>query len=437
MVGRAQASIFPEILWPGIVAALLVFALCAYSAFFLYGEKVFNQENVIFGSDPYFRSWAFAEGWGERSLIHPNLSNFVNPPVRVVAALARPFTADSAPQDLRMRIGLLVSPLFAALAALTIYMVASLGGLTAARALCLSLLFGLSMSTVAFGSVPDHFLISSFILTAAIWLMQWDGAVPDPWRFRVWALLGTAAAGVTISNAVPLVLVFLLDDRLRRGRWRQAVSRAALLGAVIMVATAGLWGIANWVYGDFSSLKADYAYDKNIGRIGHHMSDDPVRDFLSFPIAAGQAFAGGVPKVVSNPPYPKEAIARYGAAFSYGAELPRPGSWAVFQMIPAVLIALSLYLGFRRRRDECTPVAFGAAAFLAFNWLLHSFWGEEHFLFSPHWHFASVLALVPLLRRYTGTVSMYLIPLAVGLVLGFNLWVWRDMLLLVPTLAWR
>jgi len=76
----------------------------------------------------------------------------------------------------------------------------------------------------------------------------------------------------------------------------------------------------------------------------------------------------------------------------------------------------------------------GVAAFLGFNWLLHTFWGEELFLFSPHWHFAAVLALVPLVRRYSGPVWTWLFGCSVVLVSGLNLWVWYKML--VALLGW-
>ncbi len=436
-MSRAGVAVLPEIIWPGIVVSFLVFGLCAYSAFFLNRHGVFNQENVIFGSDPYFRSAAFAEGWGERSLIHPNLSNLVNPPVRFVAALARPLVSGLSPRELRRSISLCVSPLFSALAALTIYLIATAARVDVIKAASLSLLFGMSMSTIAFGSVPEHFLISSLMLAAGIWLLQRDEQLTESVRVRFWSLLISIVSGLTISNAIPLLAAYGLIMQLRLGRWSKSVTRTAVVGFLALIITVGYWGFANWIYGDFSSVVSDHSYKRNIGRIGFHLSDNPLRDFLSFPIAPGKAFAGGRPEITPNPPYPKPDIANYRVAFSYPLGLSESPPLAVLQLLPAGLIAFSVGLGFRRSREYVLPVIVGVTTVLGFNWLLHTFWGEELFLFSPHWHCAAVLALIPLLRRYSGAVSTWCFSCSVVLVSGLNLWVWYRMLLVLPSLAAR
>ncbi len=432
---RSVLTILPRIVWPGLMASVIVFALCAYSAFFLFERHVFNQENVIFGSDPYFRSAAFSEGWGERSLIHPNLSNYINPPVRFMALLLQKVVPSLPARDLRMRISLCVSPMFSALAALMIYIIAVLAGIDVTKAAFLSLLFGFSMSTIAFGSVPDHFLISSSVLAVSLWLMQWDGVLPERLRVIYWTVLVSFAAGITISNAVPLLAVYGLNERIRRSNWFRVLVRMAVVGFFALASTLAFWGIANWIYGDFSSLQADHSYKKNIGRIGYHLSDDPLRDFLSFPIALGQSFAGGYPEVTPNPPYPKPELASYRVAYSYLLNLSRFDVFALLQLLPAVVVGLSLGVGFWRRHDQAFPVVVGVATYLAFNWLLHTFWGEELFLFSPHWHFAAVLALIPLLRFYSNRTCSWLFACSTLLVIGLNLWVWRQMLILLPTLV--
>jgi len=320
--------------------------LCAYSAFFFHRHGVFNQENVIFGSDPYFRSTAFAEGWGERSLIHPNLSNLVNPPVRVIAAIAGHGFPGVPARELRMNISLCISPFFAALATLTIYLVARSAQVDPMKAAALSLLFGVSMSTLAFGSVPDHFLISSFVLATAVWLLSRQARLTEPFRIGVWTVWISLAAGLTISNAVPLLAACGWSERIRLGRWSKAFVGTAAIGVLAFLLTVGYWAVANWIYGDFSSVISDQAYKRNIGRIGFHLSDDPWRDFLSFPIAIGEAFAGGFPAVTPNPPYPQPEIANYHVAFSYRLNLSRSVGLALLQLLPAGLVALSVILCF-------------------------------------------------------------------------------------------
>ena len=265
--------------------------------------------------------------------------------------------------------------------------------------------------------------------------MQRDGGWSELSRLTSWTFLVSLAAGLTISNAIPLLAVFGLNERTRSGHWVPVLKRTALIGMCALGVTLAYWGFANWIYGDFSSLNPDHSYKKNIGRIGYHLSDNPLRDFLSFPIALGQAFAGGYPQITANPPYPKPELASYKVALSYGLALSRFGALALLQLLPAVLVALSLGLGLWRRSEQSFPVVVGVTALLCFNWLLHAFWGEELFLFSPHWHFAAVLALIPLLRVYPGTLSSGLFSGSVFLMIAFNLWVWRQMLGLIPTLG--
>ena len=100
----------------GLSVGLGVLLTYTYSAFDLYQMGVFDQENMILGGYPFMRSFAYAYGYGERSLIHPNLSNFVNPVVRVIAAVLSPVFPDLPMKAVQMRVALWVSPVCATLA---------------------------------------------------------------------------------------------------------------------------------------------------------------------------------------------------------------------------------------------------------------------------------------------------------------------------------
>jgi len=421
----------------GLCLSLVVFAVCAFSAAYLRRHHAFDQENIIFDADPYYRSFAFAEGWGERSLMHPNLSNFVNPFVRVGERLIRPFTSAVAPSELRMRLSLGISPLFAALTTAVIFWIAAQNQVGVLKALSLAALFGLSMSTVAFGSVPDHFLISAFFCALGVLLIQVDARFSSRTRFVYWALLITAAAGITISNAVPLLALFGLTEWLKQPAWMKAVRGVVLAGIVGAVLTLSSWAFLNWLYGDFSSVKTDQAYKRNVGRVMIYITDNPIRDFVSFPITLGRAFWAGKPDVDKNPPYPDPAIAKFNSAFGYPPPLKQPLLKSVLQLMPSVLILLSLLCGFIRWREDLTPIMLPVTVFILFNWLLHSVWGggAEIFLFSPHWHFASVLALIPLARLHSSAVWSGIFFAGAAWIGTLNLLVWHDALALLPSLA--
>ncbi len=421
----------------GLCLSLVVFSVCALSAAYLRRHHVFDQENIIFDADPYYRSFAFAEGWGERSLMHPNLSNFVNPFVRVGERLIRPITSGVAPSELRMRLSLGISPLFAALTTTVIFWIAAHNHVSVTKALSLAGLFGLSMSTVAFGSVPDHFLISAFLCALGVLLIHVDGRFSGRMGFALWSLLITAAAGITLSNAVPLIALFGVAQWIKQPDWKKAARAMLLAGIAGVLLTLTSWASLNWVYGDFSSVKADQAYNRNVGRVMFYITDNPLRDFVSFPITLGRAFWAGKPDLDRNPPYPNPAIAKYNRAFGYQPPLKQTWSTSALQLIPLPLILLSLAGGLLRDRRQSLAIACAAAVFLVFNWLLHSVWGggAEIFLFSPHWHFASVLALIPLARFGTARLWNFVFVGAAAIVSAVNLLVWYDALKLLPTLA--
>jgi hypothetical protein len=234
----------------GLCLSLLVFSVCAFSAAYLRRHHALDQENIIFDADPYYRSFAFTEGWGERSLMHPNWSNFVNPFVRVGERLLRPFSPGMAPSELRMRLSLGISPLFAALTTAVIFWIAAHNHVSVAKALSLAALFGFSVSTVAFRSVPDHFLISAFFCSLGALLIQVDGRFSSRTRFVYWALLITAAAGITLSNAVPLIALFGVAQWLKQPDWIDAARAMLLAGIACVFLTIKSCASLNWLYGD-------------------------------------------------------------------------------------------------------------------------------------------------------------------------------------------
>ena len=435
---EAPPSYFQLVLL-GLFLSVLVFVVLTVSAFYLYKHQVFNQENIIFDADPYYRSFAFAEGWGERSLMHPNLSNYVNPFVRVGERMLRPFVPSVSPGELRMRLSLGISPLFAALTTALIFWLARHARVETARALAIAALFGFSMSTVAFGSVPDHFLISAFFCALGVLFVQIDGRLNSCLRFAVWTLLVSAAAGITISNAVPLLALVGVAEWLNKSSWIGAARNMFFAGLAAGVLTVLSWAALNLMYGDFSSVQADQAYKRNVGRVMFYISDNPLRDFVSFPITMGRAFWAGTPDVDKNPPYPNPDIAKYKVAFGYRPPLKQPILYSLLQLIPFAFILFSLAFVLMQRREDSMALVLPVAVFLLFNWLLHSVWGggAEVFLFSPHWHFASVLALVPLALACSSRIWTTLFVGGSVVVASLNLFVWYDALTLLPTLASR
>jgi hypothetical protein len=217
------------------------------------------------------------------------------------------------------------------------------------------------------------------------------------------------------------------------------VRRILFAGFATAILTLSSWAVLNWWYGDFSSVHADQAYKRNVGRVMLYISDNPLRDFVSFPITLGRAFWAGKPDLDKNPPYPNPEIAKYNIAFGYPPPLKQPLRNSLLQLMPGAMIVISLLCGLRQRSTELLTIMLPVMVFLLFNWVLHSVWGGgvEIFLFSPHWHFASVLALIPLAMACSSRVTTTMFVTATVVVVCLNLTVWYDALNLLPSLAVR
>jgi hypothetical protein len=286
----------------GAIVALGLLLACAYSAAYLYHYGALDTENVILGADPFMRSHAFAFGYGERSLIHPNLSNFVNPPIRILAVFGGYF-ADIPAKEIQMRVALWVSPICTGLATYMMLLVTLRAGLRPMVGLALAILYGFSISSLGYGSVPDHFMISAFLLTVAVWLFLVDAEFPARYRIIAWTTLVTLVAGITISNAIPVMAIFACSEYKRQtartAALPQIARQAGLVGVHALVLTLVSWAVLSWVYKDLSAI-GEQAYEKHIGRIFLHTSHSPLHDFLAFPFTVGQAFWGGKPELESN-----------------------------------------------------------------------------------------------------------------------------------------
>jgi len=424
----------------GLFVGLALLLICLYSAFALYQMGVFDQENMILGADPSMRSSAYAYGYGERSLIHPNLSNFVNPVVRVIAAVLSPVFPDLPMKAMQMRLALWVSPLCAVLATYMVYLIALTAGIRLLPALALSVVYGFSISTIAFGSIPDHFMISAFLLVTGLYLLLINARLSDRNYAVVWTLLITVTAGITSSNVVPVIGMFAISEYTRKKQGIGGIIyNAGLMFVRAGVLTIFLWACLNWVYQDFNAVRSGHAYDKHIGRIILHTSTNPIRDAMSFPFTVGQAFWGGKPDIERDvPSIDVFEKARYESDFVYNPPSARFNLVSLLWLAPGVILGVSLFLGFTRESGKFKPLAMAVVLIIMFNWLLHTFWGNELFLFSPHWHFASVVGLIPLVRLLpTGRLTDISIVLVSAAMVVMNFGVWNDILQMIPTLAVR
>jgi hypothetical protein len=396
---RAEASAREVRRGEGTIAVFLMAVALAVAAFAFHCGlarqfdhlRTFAQYDVLFDADPNIRLTGFSHGWNafNRNLMHPNLANFVNPPLRGVAAAMRlTGAADGDPLLFRRQLGLLVSPLAAALQVAALLVLFLRLGLPLFPAALLTVLGGISFSQIIFGSVPDHFVLSNLILTIAFILaadLLRDGRL----RWWWWGGVAWAAAGVTLTNLVIVGLVFWVALLASRRQFAAPTRQAAILVAAAGFATLVSFHLLNLGY-DADPQPAD----DTVVWTGHFWREHIPTNLARFPTAVADSLA---------PPEPQINRIRYlwprGSKYRFQFTLERgPALLTVRNPLGTVMFlallagaAASLRAGPTRR-----GLALGALAVLAFNGLFHAVWGNEFFLYSQHWLVAALVLLAGL-----------------------------------------
>jgi hypothetical protein len=70
----------------------------------------------------------------------------------------------------------------------------------------------------------------------------------------------------------------------------------------------------------------------------------------------------------------------------------------------------------RRRNPLLASLAKASLAILAFNWIFHSFWGDESFMYSMHWQVPLVILVATLVAALRGRPRVVIPLLALGVV---------------------
>ena len=423
--GRVELRVSaPIVLALGL--AILSFSLHYAIALRLDALGVFGQYNVLFDADPNIRLDSFANGWVDRSFIHPNLANFLNPPIRALAKLARYGSLTSQSEmEVRRALALLVVPLASGLKTVVIITLFSLLGLSLLRVSLLTILSSVSFSQLVFGSIPDHFGLTGFIVALALLLsvdmIRRGGEV----RWWAWIAVSVVATAVTVTNGIivgillglPLVFAF-------GGLKKPTVITAAVLGMGAIMNLSGVF-VFNRAY-DIDQ-KSTYSAAGVGSFVGQYVRRDASSTLFRFPAAVADTFSPAAVRVIDNELGIKLGN-RYPIQFSLEG-VPLAISWQNILRL-CVLLGLALgTLGCLRAVMPMQCLGVAAVIILAYNWALHSFWGNEFFLYSQHWHAAALVLVGGTLTGNSrfASISTFLVGLIVAGVLLNNLNLLQDM----------
>jgi len=386
----------------GRLAVLLVYcaALAAFIALSRYmlvarDTVVTLRNNVLFETDTSVRlrylADAGAEAVGRLELAqHPALFYVWRPIGRMISIVLTPLLPAGEGRVLAAQ--LLVCG-FAAGAATVLFVLALRWRAGMARAVLVTAVFVLATSSVLL-VVPEHWAMASALMVACF--AGVSAAVPLSVLRGLWlGLLAILITLTTVTNAMFATLVGM--TYLRRAGW-QRLERAAWLA----IGLAGIAGLA-LIVPRLVGMRAV------AGFFNFRLWQAP----LDAAVYTVFAFVGSI-----TGPLPHTSVEREHIVLSY-----EPISFSLYSPVqwPGV-IAWTLLLGFCIWRGLRAADTRGWTAWLlawvAFNVLFHNIWGDEFFLYSPHW----VWALVAIVALNARRISVPILATAVALIAATQLY---------------
>lgn len=329
---------------------------------------------------------------GRSSFSHPNLALFLNPPLQASAwALKQVGILDRDEAALRRALALLVCPFASTLKVLAVFGVLLLLGLASGQAFLLSLLCIVSFSQIIFGSIPESFALSGLLLAAAHLFAIYEMR-SERQRFWPWVVLGVLTAGIAVTNLVVVVILFVVARLYLNVRTRLVVSHAVLLSVLIVLPTVLLPSLFRNTYHLIEvDTRGGITYTKR------WMKTEYAADrALETPATWAHTFAAPKPYIGTN----SRAI-REQSKYPYRFTLSPAKVFSSYDPL-TLLILLLLVAGAISHIKAPRMAKWMAGASLcvvAFNWVLHSIWGVELFLYSQHWHLTLLILLAGLFLR--------------------------------------
>jgi len=343
----------------------------------------FDEFNTFFGADPNKVLDALFEGAGRQHLAHPNLAHFFSLPLKGISKIFAAGRRGYAQMLFRKQLAMFIVPLAAALQSFVAFRVFMRLGFRVASASLLTLLGCVSFSQMVFGSMPETFAISGLAITLAYLLALQSEKILGRVQEGKWIALGVFGTGITITNILPVGLLYGLWQRRRGASAVVVFRRIATVVVVVFVTVFAIRGAVNLLSNVQPGTITEGKY------VSSFLVPDPGRQAMMFPSAIMNGLALAPSKGVwalQNELW-REREKDYGYPYKFTMQTPRVFSVRNLTGVGLIALVLAALFRLRRARHPAWPYCLASMLILAFNWALHSIWGEEQFLYSQHWQF--------------------------------------------------
>lgn len=400
---------------------LLLFAGCL--ALYLAGAArladtpIFDRDNVFFRSDT---RRVFNDLTGPRHSDHRRTSTH---PIFVLAhhPIGRGLmhaldAAGVSRRHAREASALLLTATAGALAAALAFRWLQALGVSLARAGLLAAILGASTAHWIFASIPETWIFSALALAATACVASRPGA-PE-WRFQ---LAAGYAIGVLTTNLVPVAVLAVLRHAQREFRsLPDLLVRAARSTAAPLAFVIGLALVQHWIYPTTTLFFLRDTLGKEQRWVDWTRWTEQPATTLKVLVRhfAIDAVVAPAPESQLHDGFPMASIEHV----SRGQYRSRGVALALWATLLAVTSRGVL------RRDFYRPPIFAALAILAFNFVFHSFFGNDRLLYACDWTLFVIAVVAVAVERAApprsrlGAAATALLALFLAVEVWFN---WR------------
>lgn len=346
-----------------------------------------TYNTVLFEADagPWMEILASPAGGSVGRAVHPLSLIIIRPLIRLVAGIMGEHYALG---------GMLVTSAIAGLCVFVIWLFVKRATDSKTYAFLFAILLGSTSTHLLFGSLTENYIFGAASLIFFFLLIQ-----KNETRFSILVPAGLLLFGITITN-IAQGIIGLFFNKFGFRRLIQygvtVLAFGALLATFVDMVTPGKQGLF--------FVPADISFEMNFVSSDQGNLSDPMR--LSDPASISRKlqvvtrsvllYGFIAPKpieaVSEKPPFPTIDLKTYDVRTK--AIAPYKG---IARLAPAgwLLLLASGFLLFIKnfRAFQHTPLMLGLLGVIAFNFLLHLFYGTEIFLYTSYWVYAFVLFL--------------------------------------------
>lgn len=378
---------------PGLYAGGIFFIVQAILARAI-NHPALTYNTVLFEADagPWMEILASPAGGSVGRAVHPLSVITIRPLIRLVAGIMGEHYALG---------GMLVTSAIAGLCVFMVWLFVKRATDSKTYAFLFAILLGSTSTHLLFGSLTENYIFGAASLIFFFLLIQSNEA-----RFSVLVPAGLLLFGITITNiAQGIIGLFFNKFGFRRliPYGVTVLAFGVLLTVLVSVFNPGKQGLF--------FVPADISFEMNFVSSDQGNLSDPMR--LSDPASItrklqvvtrsvllyGVVAPQPLDVISEKPPFPTIDLK------TYDVRTQAIASYKGLANLPLIIWLILLASGFllflkNVRTSQHTPLMLGLLGVLAFNFLLHLFYGTEIFLYTSYWVYAFVLFLALAFSEY-------------------------------------